>query len=271
MPRPGNRYLTLTQVPAQSVTPPSARLGSALSGLASPQSGLGQVGIGSQGAPAYVPGVMPSGPGATVEVPLSQQWETQLRDILSGQGRVPVFMTNGYFGKFMPRGVMGVRNTFINRTPMAPGDVTTVVAGFKIPNNMMLIVTRVNFYANRSAGGGQVAIQPGEEMGNLTFGVLDNGHQVGVQGVMFTPPTGGFTFGVYGNNQVPPASPSNSFQCGTGQILDNGDVYYIQGTHELVFVSSVLPALDYTVTSTGVALEGVLIDMNSLEHRVETP
>lgn len=258
----GNRFIALQPVPARP------GVDEALSGLRSPQSALGSIAGGSTpGVPIAGPATFPK---AVEETPLTGQWDEWLRDLFQGKARVPTFTTNGYFGKFTPQGVMSVRNTFVNdNAPMAPGDVNTVIAGFKIPNNMVLILTHLSFFANRSFGGTQTPIQPGETGKNLTYGVLDNGHQIGVQGVMFTPPTGGFTFGVYGMNQVPAVSPSNSFQAGPGEILDNGDVYYVQGTHELVFVASVLPALPYTVTSAGVAIEGVLIDFNSLEHRIQ--
>lgn len=239
-------------------TPPDL---SALQGL----SGLGQT--GPIPASNIGPAVMPT---AVREAPLSEQFDESLNDLFAGKAFVRAKVTNGFFGKYAPRAIRQVKQTFISETSMFPGNVQTVIGGFTIPRNMVFLMTFIEFFANKSVGMTEGPVEPGTTGRNLTFGILDNGAQIGVQGFVLTPPAGGFLFGVYQNNQQPVQNPSRSFQAGPGVVIhQDGGCYYLEGTHQLVFIANVLPALPYTITSTAVTFEGVLVDKNSLDAKLQ--
>ena len=269
MPAPkGQRFFPARQPATRAVVKAEPRaLGPDLSALTqmSGLQGLGQ--IGPIPASNVGPAVMPT---AVREAPLSEQWDESLNDLFAGKAFVRAKVTNGFFGKYAPRAIRQVKQTFISETPMFPGDVQTVLGGFTIPRNMVFLMTFIEFFANKSIGMTEGPIEPGATGRNLTFGILDNGTQIGVQGFVLTPPAGGFLFGVYQNNQEPPQNPSRSFQAGPGKIINqDGGCYYIEGTHQLVFIANVLPALPYAVTSTAVTFEGVLVDKNSLDAKLQ--
>lgn len=209
-------------------------------------------------------------PQAVREAPLSEQFDESLNDLFGGKAFVRAKVTNGYFGKFAPRGIRKVKQTFTSETTMFPGDGQTVIGGFQVPQNMVVGITYLEFFANRSAGGFDVPIQGGQLGRNLTFGVLDNGTQIDVQGFVLTPPAGGFLFGTYANGQQPVQDPTRSFQAGPGIVIHrDGDCYWCEGLHQIVFLAMVRPGLPYPITSTSVTMEGFLVDANSLEAKLQ--
>jgi hypothetical protein len=205
-----------------------------------------------------MPGPTPQDDCGPVELervaPVKSEADAIRQALADGQPFVRTKLTNGYWTKFAARGETIVRRTFLQITPVAPGvDFTLVIGSFRVPDQMTLQLRRVRFDANRSSGGTEIPIEPGQYAAYLGFSILVQGSQIGVSSFAEE-------FGL-------PPSP-NIQTSGVGDAQAEDHAFYAESGKVVSFTMTVTAGMPVTVTSSSARVDGILIETNALEDRL---
>lgn len=237
-------------------------------------SGRGAPALAGMPAPAVVvaPAVVPAGIGREARIPMTEEWDTQRRDLLGGKAIIRAQIQDGYWSKFADPGSSPFRYSFAtDGSPVMPGAPQTVLVGvFEVPPAMTACLRHAKFGANKSVGGVEQPLAAGDLNRVLFFAMLDNGAQLATPAAFVaTPPAGGFSFGTGTNLQRPVQAPGTVLCAGPGVATEEGDdMWFLAGGHQFAVVMTVLAALPFAITSASAVLSGRLIADRALMDRV---
>lgn len=253
---------------------PRGGQGAARQQRVSPESrALGE--LGSSGVPVAL-NVVPQRPPqvAPLDRPAPERDVTEiLQALFSGLGLIRVKQTNGFFAQFPPRAQRVFAVTMTSLTVFAPGlQQTLVLGGFKVPNELVIIIRSLRFSANIMVGATEQAAQPGQLDPYFAFGATSNGTEVQanaslVLGLPANSPPGAL-FGIFQPDNEPAANPSNVLQAGVGDPLLPDQPVFVDPDSEFALIATAQAALPFPVTSQITHLNGIAIERSVLEKRL---
>lgn len=215
--------------------------------------------------PSFVPPLdQPAPPRDVVEI---------LQALFSGLGLIRVKQTNGFFAQFPPRAQRVFAVTVTTLTVFAPGLAQTLVlGGFKVPNELVIIIRSMKFTANIMVGATEQAAVEGQLDPYFAFGATANGSMVQenaslVLGLPANSPPGAL-FGIFQPENEPVSIPSNVLQAGVGNPILPDQPVYVEPDQEFALIGSARAALPYPVTSQTTHLNGIVIERSVLEKRL---
>jgi hypothetical protein len=236
-----------------------------------PGSPIGSV-QGFGGVPFSAPGVLPIGLAVPEPVPLSKQGDQGIRNLVGGNGYLPVKQLLDYFTRLPPRTLQQFQENYRTAGTASPGAVTTfVLGGFKVPSQMTCVFLELDFYSGRMQGGFEVANPPGTLGQTVTFSVLSNGNENNVHGFASGPPATGFFFGSLAPGQQPVQSPGTVLRADTGPGMASApnQALYFEADTEVAFTVTTQPTIPYSIVGCSADVRGYILNTTALLEFLE--
>lgn len=227
---------------------------------------------GFGGVPFSAPAVLPIGLAVPEPVPLSKQGDQGIRNMLGGNGYLPIKQLLEYFTRLPPRTLQQFQENYRTPGTMSPGiETTLILGGFKVPSQMSCVFLELDFYSARMQGGFEVANPAGTLGQTVTFAVLSNGNENNVHGFASAPPTGQFFFGNFAPSQEPVQSPGTVLRAGTGPGMASApnQALYFEADTEVAFTVTAQPTIPFSIVGCSADVRGYIINTTALLEFLE--